>query len=227
MTLSSLLVLLALGGWQLQRLHWKTGLIEFREARIEAPPVPMPTDPTLTGSDGETLEFRRVTVTGRFLNDREIYLAVLRLGKSAFDVITPLRRDDGTTVLVDRGWVPAAARAPARRAAGQIAGPTTVEGLARAGGRRGWFTPDNDPERNYWFWLDIPAMAAFAGVEAPPLVIEAGPAANPGGLPLGRDYRVDLPNDHLYYAVTWFSLAAALGVIYVLSQWRAPPKEEQ
>lgn len=222
MTVPALLVLLGLGAWQVQRLQWKTETIAFRQAQLEAPPVALTVDPA-EGSDWiGALEFRRVTATGVFLHEREIYLAASRIGKVGFHVITPLRRDDGTAVLVDRGWVPSEARDPAARPGGQIQGPTTVEGIVRAGGRRGWLTPDNDAPKNYWFWLDLPAMAAFAGVEIAPLVVEAGPAANPGGLPQGREYRVDLPNDHLYYAITWFSLAVALAVIFVVSQRRGP-----
>ncbi|MEE8274607.1 MAG: SURF1 family protein, partial [Alphaproteobacteria bacterium] len=143
-------------------------------------------------------------------------------GTVGFRVITPLERDDGPAVLVERGWVPAEARDPERRPEGQLTGAVTIEGVLRTRGRRGWFTPDNEVARNYWFWLDLPAMAAYAGEGVPPLVVEAGPAPNPGGLPVGREYRVGLTNDHLGYAITWYALAVALAVIYVLSQRRPP-----
>ncbi len=85
------------------------------------------------------------------------------------------------------------------------------------GGRKGMFTPDNRPGENFWFYVDVPAMAAHAGLKRMhPFVIEAGPAANPGGFPIGGQSRVKLRNDHLQYAITWYSLAAALLVIYVL-----------
>ena len=61
------------------------------------------------------------------------------------------------------------------------------------------------------------------GVDAPALIVEAGPAPNPGGLPIGKQARVGLPNDHLAYALTWYALAAALAVIYYLSQRGPPP----
>ena len=233
MALPALVVLLGLGAWQLQRLAWKTDLIAYREAQLAAPPMALPTD---LGDAGETLaalDYRRVTVTGAFLHDREIYLAASRRGRVGFAIITPLRRTGGpgsaggsaeasATVLVNRGWVPADARDPARRAEGLVAGEVTVEGIVRPTARQSWLIPDNDTANNYWFWLDVPAMAEFAGVDAPPLVVEAGPAPNPGGLPIGKRARVDLPNDHLGYAVTWYALAAALAVIYYLSQRRPP-----
>lgn len=214
------LVLVGLGTWQLQRLSWKTELIAYRQAQLAAAPVTLPDD--VSGEGTAAFEFRRVTVSGAFLHDREIFLAATRQGKVGFRVITPIRRPGGAVVLVDRGWVPAEARDPSRRAEGQIEGPVSVEGVVRSGARRGWFTPDNDPARNYWFWFDLPAMAAFAGIEAPRFVIEAGPAPNPGGLPMGREMRVELRNEHLEYAVTWYCLALALAVIFVLSQRTRP-----
>ncbi|MFQ5783554.1 MAG: SURF1 family protein [Alphaproteobacteria bacterium] len=216
------LLLVGLGTWQLYRLAWKTQLISFRQSQLAAVPVALPADLVEAEKALATLDYRRARISGVFLHGRELYLAATRRSHFGFDVITPLRRADGAVVLVDRGWVPPEARDPAARAAGQTTGEVTVEGVLRGPGRAGWFTPDNDPERNYWFWRDLGAMARVAGVEAPALLLEAGPAKNPGGLPIGRDYRVDLPNDHLSYAITWYMLAVALAVIYVLSQRRGP-----
>ncbi len=221
MALPAFLVLVGLGSWQVQRLMWKTDLIAFREAQLAAPAMPLPADLSDPAAL-DAFDYRRVTSSGAFAHEREIYLAASRRGAVGFRVITPLRRGDGRTVLVRRGWVPAEARDRAVRAEGLVAGVVTVEGVLRTRGRRGWFTPDNDVARNYWFWLDLPAMAAYAGEGVPPLVIEAGPAPNPGGLPIGREYRVGLTNDHLPYAITWYALAVALAVIYVLSQRRPP-----
>ena len=91
----------------------------------------------------------------------------------------------------------------------------------RGASERGWFTPDNDPARNYWFWRDLAAMATYAGVDAPPLLIEADTKPNPGGLPIGNKMAVKLRNEHLQYAILWFSLAAALLVIAVLARRQA------
>ncbi len=212
--LLALALMVGLGVWQLYRLDWKTELIATRESQLALPPV------EITGAPGTldpaTLGFRRARARGVFLHDRELYLAATRGGKVGFDVITPLRLADGGTILVDRGWVPAERRDPARRAEGQVAGPVTVEGVLRPAGRKRWLTPDNDRARNYWFWRDIPAMAEAAGVEAAPVLLVAGPAPNPGGWPKGRAPRVDLPNNHLGYAATWFLLAGGLVVIFVV-----------
>ena len=228
MALPGFVVLVGLGTWQLERMDWKAELIAFREAQLAAPPVALPNagaDGAITEDEAAALAFRRVTVSGVFLHDREIFFFATRQGSAGFHVITPLRRTGGGVVLVDRGWVPAGARPAWLRAEGQLEGLVTVEGLIRSSPRRGRFTPDNDPARNTWFWFDFAAMADHAGVTAPAFVVEAGPAANPGGLPIGRELAVTLRNEHLTYAITWYCLALALAVIYGLSQ-RAPAETD-
>jgi surfeit locus 1 family protein len=212
--LSGFVVLIGLGVWQVDRLVWKGELIAYREAQLAAPVVVLG---DLSALDDD-LAFRRVAVSGVFLHDREIYLAASHNQKIGFRVITPLRRADGSVVLIDRGFVPSGARPAWLREEGLVGGMVTIEGVIRESPRRGSLTPDNDPDKNYWFWFDFAAMAAFAGVEAPAFVVEAGPAGNPGGLPIGSDLKIELRNDHLSYAVTWFILAFALAVIYGLSQ---------
>ncbi|MEX1206465.1 MAG: SURF1 family protein [Dongiaceae bacterium] len=214
-TVPAVLVMLALGTWQVERLLWKEALIAQRVERTAAPAVPLPG----AGDDLAAVEYRRAVVTGEFLHDREMYLAARSLrGNPGYHVVTPLRLSDGRAVLVDRGWVPMDRKDPARRAAGQMVGPVTLDGVIRRAGAPGWLVPDNKPADNVWFWVDPPAMAAQAGVAeaAAPVYLEAGSAENPGGFPIGGQTRINLPNDHLQYAITWYALAAALLVIYVL-----------
>jgi surfeit locus 1 family protein len=206
-------VMLALGTWQVQRLSWKNALIAHIEARMAAPPVPLPA----VIADPADWDYRRVTVTGNFRHDRELDLAArVHDGIVGYQIVTPLERADGGAVLVNRGFVPADRRDPASRAAGQVGGTVTVEGIARVPVRRGWMQPDNEPAKNLWFWTDLPAMAQAAGVAGgvAPVIVEAGAGANPGGLPIGGQTHLSLPNDHLQYAITWYALAVVLAVVY-------------
>lgn len=229
--LCAVVLLVGLGTWQMQRLTWKETLIADLAARGAQPPQPLPrviADPT-------ALEFTPVRLQGTFVHDRELYVgARLHRGKVGFDVVTPLTLEDGRTVLVDRGWVPSTRRAPETRAAGQIRGAVTIEGQVRTGGWKGsdLFRPANNPAKNDWLWMDLPAMAIQAGaVQAgvdgaiTSLYVVAGPGENPGGLPIGGLRPVDVRNDHLGYALTWYALALALLVIYVMHQSRPPHKE--
>lgn len=215
LVLAGVAVLLALGTWQVQRLGWKTDQIKQMEARIAAPPIPLPAD--IDAATVEAREFTQVEITGVFRHEKEmIVLARVRQGKAGSRVITPLETDDGRVVLVDRGWVPTGAEDPRERAAGQIEGLTTVNGLLRARQRTNLFTPENQPELNVWYSIDAAEMAKHAGVSAEPFYVEAGPAENPGSLPIGGRPVLEIPNNHLQYAITWYALAAGLIVVYLV-----------
>lgn len=213
------LVCLALGVWQLDRLAWKRALIAERQTASQAAPVAAPR----ALAEARGLEFRPVVTEGVFLHDKEIFLgAAAPTGSSrpGFHVLTPLREPDSRIVFVNRGFVPSELKDPARRSAGQLPGAVRVKGLLRLPkGKPGWMVPDNRPDLNYWFWVDLPAMSAAAGLpDAAPFYIDADATANPGGWPKGGVTPIALPNDHLQYAITWFALAAAAIVVYVFWQ---------
>jgi surfeit locus 1 family protein len=225
-TLAAVAIMVGLGTWQVERLAWKNALIDRIESGMRATPAPLPA----WVENSADWDFRRVSVTGQFLHDRELDLAARSMnGRIGYQIVTPLKRDDGTLVLVNRGWVPLEKRDPASRPEGLPAGTVTIEGVARVPAERGWMQPDNDAATNMWFWYDIPAMAAQAGEgtgEALPVVIEAGDAPNPGGFPIGGQTNVNIANNHLQYAFTWYSLAITLIVIYFVFHWRRGSKEE-
>lgn len=221
MAVPALALLLGLGTWQVQRHFWKQDLIETRTSRAAAEAVDAPG----AEIDIADFEFRRVRATGVFMHDREMYLGARSLHSNVgYHVVTPLRRADGAIVLVDRGWVPLDGKDPATRLAGQIPGDVALEGIVRAPGRKSSFTPDNRPDRNFWFYIDIPAMAEHAGLSnVLPYIIEAGAAENPGGMPIGGQTRLEIRNEHLQYVFIWYSLAIALVVIYILFHRRPRP----
>jgi len=221
---------IGLGLWQIQRLHWKEGLIAQREAGLAAIPVA----PPHTLAAARTLEFHRVIDEGVFLNDKEILVnAIGPQGVAGYDVLTPLREAGGRIIFVNRGFVPARLKDPATRQAGEPAGNVRVAGLLRLppGEKPNWFIPDNRPDLHSWFWIDLKAMSTADGLAAnglavggpagvAPFYIDADATPNPGGWPKGVARLPALPNNHLQYVITWFSLAAAALVIYFLSQRR-------
>lgn len=214
-TVPALIALVALGLWQVQRLHWKADLIEKLQTRSTSAAVapPGPSD------DLTIFEFQRVAVSGRFRHDHELFVVGRSLrGNPGLHVLTPFERSDGApAVLVNRGWVPFDKQDPATRAEGQVAGPVTIEGIVRLQRPPGWFTPDDDPKKNNWFTIDSKKMSQVTGVPlAGGFYIVADKAGTPGEFPVGRQWRLDIRNNHLEYAITWFALAAALLVIYLL-----------
>ena len=215
-TVPVVLMCLGLGFWQVERLFWKQDLIAQRQAALSAAPVAAPR----SEEEARSMEFRHVTADGVFLHDKEIFLgATSEAGRQGYQVLTPLRKPDGDIILVNRGFIATDLKDPAKRAAGQVAGTVHVQGLLRLAPAKkpAWFLPDNRPDLNYWFWVDIPAISAADGLDrVAPFYIDADASPIPGGWPRGGVTRLALPNDHLQYAITWFSLAVALLVIYFL-----------
>jgi surfeit locus 1 family protein len=224
-TVPAVLVLIGLGVWQVERLFWKRDLIAQRDAMVAAAPV----SPPRTPADAKANQFRHVGVEGLLLNDKEIFLAASSdAGRSGYHVLTPLREADGRVMFINRGFIPLDLKNPIKRPAGQLAGTVRIDGLLRVppAQKPSWFLPDNRPDLDLWFWVDLPAMAKAAGVEnVEPFYIDADKRPNPGGWPQGGVTRLELPNDHLQYAITWFALAIALIVIYVVYHRRNPPAD--
>jgi surfeit locus 1 family protein len=222
--LAALAVLLSLGTWQVQRLHWKEGLLADIAARRTAPAVDLATIETMVANGGD-IEYRNVTATGRYLNDKERHFFATYDGASGFYVYTPLQLDDGRYLFVNRGFVPYEAKEPEMRKQGQLTGRQTVTGLARARlpGKPSSLVPDNDVAENIFYWKDLDVMASSDGLEKDkivPFFVDADKTPNPSGLPIGGVTIIDLPNDHLQYAVTWYGLAAALVAIVAMSWYR-------
>jgi surfeit locus 1 family protein len=136
--------------------------------------------------------------------------------------------DDGRVVLIDRGWLPPERRAPETRPESQIgtrvSGPVSLVATLRTGGWSGYqfLRPENDPAGNAWVWMELPRMAESTGLDgvASGFYLAARAAPDAGGLPIGRDPEVAPANNHLIYAITWYALAFALLVIYLLHQSR-------
>ena len=212
------LVMLALGSWQVQRLSWKNGEQAYRDARIAAEPIELPEQI----EEPSEFFYRRVWVEGVFAHDEEMFLGARSLQRQlGFQVITPFERTSGETILVNRGWVPLDRKEPATRAAGQVQGTVRIEGLVVPGGRPSWFAPDNHPEQRLWYWVDLATLSEAAGIPAQRFILDAGPADNPGGFPVGGQTVLTLRNEHLSYVIIWYALAIGLAVIYLLYMRRA------
>ena len=214
-TVPMLIALVGLSIWQFNRYGWKADLIEKLNTRAESEAIDLPAAPPAT----DDLEFQRVRVTGTYLHDKEFHLVARSMrGNPGLHVFTPLRRaDTGGIELVNRGWVPGDRLDVATRSEGQLAGEVTVEGILRLTKGQGSFIPDNDPVKNVWFFIDPAAMAKAAGLEGlPQHYIVSGNTDVPGNFPVGKQWRINLPNNHLEYALTWLFMAMALLVIYVV-----------
>ena len=221
-TAIALAILVSLGFWQVQRLHWKESLLARVHALQAAPPRPLDGVLRQLGAGAEA-DYTRVTAdcpdieTGPFLK-----LWAVPDARSGFRIITACRLSGAPygSILVDRGFTiqdDAAKLAPGQGA--RLAGPIT--GVLRSGDRPNFVTPPNQPAQNLWYSRDVPAMARALGVNAPAPVFLMLESPAPKGLaPTPAALPAEIPNNHLQYAITWFGLAAALAGVYLASLWR-------
>ena len=219
----SLVVLLGLGFWQIQRLEWKEGIIADRMERMTASPVALNAVPVTAW---QAFELRRVHTHGVYRHDKSVEIVSRTLkGRPGVHIVTPLVLVDGSgTVLINRGWAPPRNVRNAFEFRRPL-GAAVIHGFLRAGEKTSTWVPDNDPASDIWFFADATAIAKARGLEnVKPYVIELSPT--PAGLVGARAYPIsgqtvtEIRNNHLQYAVTWFGLAATLVVIYVLYQVR-------
>jgi len=222
-------VLVALGTWQIQRKAWKESLIVTLTERLAAPPVTLPPAAAWSTLDPAEDEYLRVKFVGNFdyRNEALVYATASAfrpdVSGTGYWVFTPARLADGTTVIVNRGFVPDARKDAATRASGQIAGPVELVGVLRWPDERHWFSPADDPAHNVWFTRDPSAIAAAKGLinglnkslgAVAPFYVEQETPVPPGGLPQPGKLVVQLRNQHLGYAITWYGLALVLVVVF-------------
>lgn len=200
--------LVSLGVWQVERLSWKEGLIARVDQRVHAEPVRAPARAAWGQVSRANDEYRHVTAEGILQNDKETLIYASTTLGPGYWVITPLYLSDGTSILINRGFVPADKRDPSTRSEGQKPTPVKINGLLRITEPKGTLLKSNDPGNERWYSRDVAAIAERRDVaDAAPYFIDADATPNPGGLPVGGLTQIVFPNNHLVYALTWFVLA--------------------
>ncbi|MDN3566750.1 SURF1 family protein [Paeniroseomonas aquatica] len=215
-SLPVLAALLWLGTWQVQRLHWKTDMLDRIAAAEAGPPLPLA---------GSAAPYTKVVATGRLDHAREALLGVEVRGTAlGGHLVTPLLRDGAPPLLVDRGWVPLTRDRGLDRPEGEVA----ITGYIRAADTRDWNSPKDDTAGRRFYVFDPAAIGAALGLPPPApfgLVALAPPGAPAGLLPAAAASLPRPDNPHLGYAITWYGLAAALvGVLiaFLLRRDREP-----
>lgn len=206
-----LALLIGLGTWQVQRLHWKTDLLARIAAAEAAPPQPL----------GPALQpYRKVVATGRFDYGREALLGVEVRGTAlGAHLLTPLLRPGAPVLLVDRGWVPLERATGIERPEGEV----SVTGYVRPGDKHTWLSPADDPAGRRFYVFDPEAIGQALGLPATApfgLVALAPAGAPPSALPAPAQHLPQPNNPHLGYAITWYGLAAALVGVFAAFAWR-------
>lgn len=185
-------ILAWLGTWQLDRLEWKTAILADLETKIAAAPIALPPDP-----DPAAQNYVAVTVSGRLAGPELHVLTSRKPEGPGFRVIRALDTGEGR-ILVDLGYIPEVAKSTARpdltiAITGNLIWPNETDG----------FTPEPNLDRNIWFARETTSMAKALGTR-PVMVAVRGATPETGASPM--PVTVNIANDHLEYAITWFSL---------------------
>ncbi len=214
--LGGIAILLALGFWQLRRMEWKETMLAEISARIGGVPMALP---AAAGADPAALKYTPVEVDGATTGQEILVLTGQKGVGPGYEVIAAFETGDGRRVLLDRGFIGEDLRRAARPPV-----PLIVTGNLHWPSETDNYTPAPDLAAGVWYARDVAAMAAHLDTE-PLLIVAAHAAGDAQGIapvPLGI---AGIPNDHLNYAITWFSLAAVWAGMTAFLLWRIRQRE--
>ena len=196
-----ILVFVALGSWQIIRLNWKNNLILEIENSLKNPPV------ELTNSNVEN--YLKIKTSGSIDLEKQIYLYNLNdTGTPGFEVINPILIND-TNYLINRGWIPFEKKNSQEI---NVFDENDIIGTLKLQGRKNIFKPDNDLEENYWFSLNREDILKFTGKEFSKYIIYLNGNYQ---VPKPKKITANISNNHQKYALTWFSLAISILLLYL------------
>lgn len=203
-------ILMWLGFWQMDRLAWKRAMLDDIRRQIAAPPTDLPAE----GTDTRDLKYTPVQLIGATTGQEVLVLSGQKGVGAGYQVISAFETGGGRRVLLDRGFIPEAARMGVRPATAMI-----VTGNLHWPEEADSFTPPPDPKTGIHFARDVPTIATQLGTE-PVLVVAARIEGDPQGVSPQPIAITGIPNDHLNYAITWFSLAGVWAVMTLALLWR-------
>ena len=212
----ALLILLSLSLWQVKRLVWKTNLIEQRVLNFEGEPknlfdIKKPIEN----------EFKKVFIEGQLLNNLEFFMPALsKNGNNGFHIIVPMEVEKKKLILFDTGWVPLAKKEKNKRLNNLIKEKKIFTAVIRLPGRKGYFQPDNDNIKNFWFFVEPKLMEETISMKLENRFYLEAVDNGPNGYPLGNQTRIYLRNNHLQYAITWFLIALSLIGVFIFASIR-------
>lgn len=213
-TVIGILILCALGTWQLQRLQWKESLLAVVEKAYAVDPATRTLGPAdIKKLMQEKPVFAYGTFAGILRHDAEIAVGPRTLnGNPGYHIVTPLEFPDGSgQILVNRGWVPLTYVPEPPDEDGIV----TIIGTLREIPPGNTFTPSNTPTKGQWYSIRTEEMTSHFNLDnlLPGIMIYA---ESENGIPVAGASRLELSNSHRSYAIFWFSMAALLALFYIL-----------
>jgi surfeit locus 1 family protein len=194
-------VLLSLGSWQLYRLNWKLDLISEIENSLKINPVEL--------SKSNNKNYLRIKTSGTVDFDKQIYLYNLNdSGKPGFEVINPILIGN-ENYLINRGWIPFDKKDKAEI---NLINTNHIIGTLKKQSKANSFKPENDIEKNYWFTLDRDDIFSYTGKKFSKYIIYINGDYK---MPEPKVITANISNNHKKYAITWFSMAISILLIYL------------
>ena len=194
-----------LGTWQLYRLQWKLELISEITFGLDSRPIEY--------SDSIKKNYQRVSANGKFNFDKQIYLYSLNEnGKPGYDVITPFRTNKNENVLINRGWIKKEFKNnPIINSDAKI--EKKIVGLLRKIYKPNIFKPANDLKNNIWFSINLEDLKETSGEQFNEFIIFL--EDNRAKIPEPKTISIDVPNNHLKYAITWYAISISIIFYYL------------
>ena len=200
-TIFFIFVFIALGTWQIIRLNWKNNLILEIEESLKNPPIEL--------SQSNKENFLKIKTSGTIDFEKQIYLYNLNdSGTPGFEVINPILINN-ENYLINRGWIPFEKKDNPEI---NIFDQNNIIGTLKTQGRKNIFKPDNDLEKNYWFSLNREDILKFTGKEFSKYIIYLNGNYQ---VPRPKNITANISNNHQKYALTWFSLAISILLLYL------------
>ena len=194
-------VFIGLGTWQVIRLNWKNNLILEIENSLKNPPVEL--------AQSKKENFLKIKTSGSIDFDKQIYLYNLNeSGTPGFEVINPITIGD-ENFLINRGWIPFEKKGTQEI---NVFDQKNIIGTLKLQGRKNIFKPDNDLDENYWFSLNREDILKFTGKNFSKYIIYLDGNYQ---LPRPKKITANISNNHQKYAITWFSLALSILLLYL------------
>lgn len=215
-------VLLVLGTWQAQKVAPKNQLVASIEAGLAAEPVVLP----VHLDDPAAVAYRRFSFNGIASDQAPIKVFGTNLeGKAGFHLYKPVVREFGRAVIVNFGWIPF----ELDELPMLPSGPVSIRGVLMANPVAGSFTLENDPENGNWYFADVHQLAAHFGLDSKDYYhfrLFADHSGGPRALPKGSQVRVNIPNNHFQYMLTWYGIAGALLGVYVVFGYKKGDEDD-
>lgn len=218
LTIVGVAILCALGTWQLQRLQWKTGILDAINAEyaVEASGAPLSFE-----DFSEDIDFKRGYISGNYMHDKTVLLQPrMHKGEVGYHVLTPFRvsREQGFVVLVNRGWVPLDWNELKNDEAHKLGGVLKITGMLRSVPRVSSFVPENNPDQSMWYRIDLEEISDVKG--GGPFALNMFYVETEGSrgqeYPIAAATRISPNNNHAQYAFFWFAMAVVMVAVYVL-----------